>query len=141
MKGQGHKSYRGDEVIIPMYTREVKPAWMHIYSIRSQMYFNVSYHKTGICKASDVIKHCLLIPDAALIIGAAMFVILEGKHLAQASKKQALKYLDRYSLQLAINSAFETSELTFSRMAEKYSEQSVKRARKRLKKIEEGGEK
>ncbi len=140
MKGQSHKSYRGDEVIIPVHTREVKPAWLHVYAIRSQLYFNVSYHKTGICKAADVIKHCLLITDAALIIGAAMFVILEGKNLSRVSPKQALKYLDRYSLQIAINSAFETSELTFARLAEKYSEQSVKRARKRLKKIEEGGE-
>lgn len=113
-------------IILPVQTREASRAFLHVYSFKDQLYLRVSYSSDGAMRVVDLMKYCLLLKDAVALIGAGLYAMLEGSSLLKVNRRHSIKYLTRESLQLAINAAFEPSELTFERFKEKYEGYFIK---------------
>lgn len=107
-------------IILPVQTREASRAYLHVYSYKGQLYLRVSYNSDGAMRLIDLMRHCLLLKDAVALIGAGLYALTEGSKLLNVNRRHSIKYLTRESLQLAINAAFEPSELTFDRFKEKF---------------------
>lgn len=113
-------------IILPVQTREASRAFLHVYSYKGQLYLRVSYNSDGAMRVTDLMRYCLLLKDAVALIGAGLYAMLEGSSLLKVNRRHSIKYLTRESLQLAINAAFEPSELTFERFKEKYEGYFIK---------------
>ena len=118
-------------VILPIHTRPSGRIWLHFYELEGIPYFRFSNKKDGAVKASAVYRDCIILSDAAAVVGGALYALLEGKNVLKRNIRQTLKYLTAEGLQLAINSAFEPSEITFAKLEKQYKTQIALRAKQR----------